>query len=71
MAVLRRVGLQALKAALRVVKHTGRFQKADVLIGNQSALIPGAVLPFRLPAVVRFRVAEAELGPIDVFLFHN
>ena len=69
-AVLGGVGLQAFKAALRVVKHAGGFRKNDVGVGHKTAFVPGAVFPIGLITVIRGLIGKAEMSPVKRFLFH-
>ena len=64
------VGLQALKAALSVVKHAGCLREDDVGVSYQAAFIPRSIFPVRLITKVRRTIGKSEFGPIKRFLLH-
>ena len=71
LAVLGGVGLHALEHGLGVLQDAGALVHGDVGIGGQAALIPSAVLVVGYITVIRLHIAEADIAPVDIFLFHS
>jgi len=69
--VFRGVGFEAFEAGLAVLEHARTFGDDDFVVIGEYSFIPGAVLEIGHEAVVRLHVAEAEIGPIESFLFHE
>ena len=70
-AVLGGVGLHTLEAGLGVLQDAGALVHGDVGIGGQRAFIPLAVFIVGDIAVIGLDIAEADIAPVKVLLFHN
>ena len=70
-AVLGGVGLQALKDLLAVMEDTAALGDMQGVVGGQAALVPLAILPMSLVAVIGLHVAKAEATPIDILLLDS
>ena len=70
-AVLGGVGLQALKDLLAVVEDTTALGDMQGVVGGQATLVPLAILPMSLVAVIGLHVAKAEATPIDILLLDS
>ena len=49
------------------MEDAGALGKVQVMVGGQTALVPFAVLPMGLVAVVGLVVAEVEAAPVKIF----
>ena len=65
------VGLQALEHFLAVMEDAGAFGKRDGMVGRDLALVPFAILPMRDKACVCRLIAEAQVAPVQILLFHR
>ena len=70
-AILGGVGFQALKDLLAVVEDAAALGDVHGVVGGQAALVPLAVLPMGLVAVIGLHVAKAEATPIDILLLDS
>ena len=70
-AVLGGVGLQALKDLLAVMEDAAALGDMQGVVGGQAALVPLAILPMGLVAVIGLHVAKAEATPIDILLLDS
>ena len=53
------------------MQHPGALAQGDGRVGGEDALVPCAVLVMGHISFVRLYVAEANIGPIQIFLFHD
>ncbi|MPL67818.1 hypothetical protein SDC9_13521 [bioreactor metagenome] len=65
MPVLAGIGLQAFEALLAVVQGGGTLGNRQLVVGDQAAGIPGAVLPAGNIAVVGFHIGKRQFSPIQ------
>ena len=70
-AVLGGVSLQALKDLLAVMEDAAALGDVHGVVGGQATLVPLAVLPMSLVAVIGLHVAKAEATPIDILLLDS
>ena len=64
------VGLQALEDRLRVLEYARVLAHRDHRVVDKPAFAPRAVLKIRDVALVDRNVAEFEILPVKIFLFH-
>ena len=69
-AALGGVGLEALEDLLAVVEDAAALGDVHGVVGGQAALVPLAVLPVGLVAVVGLHVAEAKAAPVQILLLN-
>ena len=65
------VSLQTLEHFLAIMENAGALGKMQVVVGGQTALVPLAILPMSLVAVIGLHVAKAEATPIDILLLDS
>ena len=71
MAVLGRIRFQTLEASLCILQNTGTFIQGNIRVGGKDAFVPGTILIHGNIAVIRWHIAETDVAPVDIFLFHN
>ena len=70
-AVLGGVSLQALKDLLAVMEDAAALGDVHGVVGGQATLVPLAILPMGLVAVIGLHVAKAKATPIDILLLDS
>ena len=62
------IGLKSLKDRLGILKNAGVFAHDDLVVRNESAVIPFAVLIHGHISLICHMIAESQVTPINVFL---
>ena len=70
-AVLSGICLEALEDLLAVMENTAALRNMQGVVGRQAALVPLAILPMCLIAVVGLHVIEADVAPIQILLLNG
>ncbi len=70
-AVLGGVSLEALKDLLAVVEDATALRNVHGVVGGQATLVPLAILPVSLVAIVGLHVAKAQATPVQILLLNG
>ncbi len=71
MTIRRRVRLQSFKDRLGILQNAGILAHDNLVVRNQTALIPGAVPIIRDITLVRDHIAEAKASPVNILLLYH
>ncbi|MPN03104.1 hypothetical protein SDC9_150327 [bioreactor metagenome] len=71
MAGLGGVSLHGLETGLGVLENAGALADGNSGVACDAAIVPRSVLVVGYISLVGLYIAEAEIGPIYVFLFHT